>query len=133
MKCDPRIAIVVRVVWKYLARTCPSGADWAREAQDYSATKTDFQEDPRARRREHVVVALKPACVVERRILPSQDPTSTQNTESPRDSAGHASLQGLRCVHPLWPTPAASEALAGVGAIGGRLPRLRMFEVLGSQ
>ena len=55
---------------------------------------------------------------LKRGILYSEDPTATQRAKGPRDCARHASLPPLRSVHPLGPTPPASEALAGVGGIG---------------
>ena len=65
-----------------------------------------------------MVVAIEPACVVEQRVLRSEDPTATQNGEGPRNSAGSASLPPLRRTHPLGPTPTASETLGGIGTIG---------------
>ena len=47
----------------------------------------------------------------ERRILSSEDPTSTQNAEGPRNSTSYASLPALRRPHPFWTTPTACEAL----------------------
>ena len=67
-----------------------------------------------------------PACVVEQRILRSEDSTSTQDGEGPRNNARYASLPALRSVHPLGPTSPAPTPLAGAGEPGGGIGR-RIF------
>jgi len=86
---------------------------------------THFPSTERPRGCDLVVVAIKLARVVERRILRAEDPTSTQNIEGLRNATGHSSLPVLCCVRPFGPTPTASTALAGAGgtaSLAGALP-----------
>lgn len=96
----------------------PASSDRPREAQDRVAKKADFQAAQRARGCEHVVVAVEPARLVDGDVLRSKDPASTQDTESARNSAGHARFRALRRLHPFGPTQPASEALGGTGKTG---------------
>jgi hypothetical protein len=66
-------------------------------------------------------------CLVEQRILRSEDSISTQNGEGLRNSGGYASLPALCRIHPFGPTPPASETLAGVSG-AGKYPRARMID-----
>ena len=79
-----------------------------------------------------MVVAIKFACVAERRILRSENPTSAQTAEGPRNSEGYASLPALRSAHPLRTTQTTSTPLGDISQT--RLidvePALELFERL---
>jgi hypothetical protein len=68
---------------------------------------------------EHVVVAIQPACLVERGILRSEDPAQAKDNQSSGNSGGAPGIPALRRFHSLWPTPPASEALGNAGELDG--------------
>jgi len=116
---DPQALLSVLCCGDLEREHVTSCADRPRQGQDFKSQSSHFQNPQRPRGRELVVVRIKPARLVDQRILRSEDPTSTQSGEGPGNSAGHASFPALRGLHPLGPTLSPPEALAGAGAVGG--------------